>query len=179
MNEKLKDNCSKCGLFTDLAPSNTSRVTGKRLFRTWCLACEKERKDVWRTANKERHNQRSREWVSKNPEARKLASKKYADKTKEHQAILHRKWRQENKDRVNLSTAIRRKRLRKATPKLSEFDELYIIELYDIAQRRGLEVDHIIPLSHPLVCGLHVPANLQLLTKSQNSSKGNSFVMEK
>jgi hypothetical protein len=37
------------------------------------------------------------------------------------------------------------------------------------------EVDHIIPSNHPLVCGLHVEYNLQILTKSENTSKGNSF----
>ena len=36
-------------------------------------------------------------------------------------------------------------------------------------------VDHIVPLVHELVCGLHCEANLQVLTAQQNLEKNNSF----
>ena len=35
------------------------------------------------------------------------------------------------------------------------------------------EVDHVIPISHPYVCGLHCEANLQVITAASNAVKSN------
>lgn len=36
-------------------------------------------------------------------------------------------------------------------------------------------LDHIIPLNHPYVCGLHVPWNLRPVPWASNAAKGNKF----
>lgn len=36
-------------------------------------------------------------------------------------------------------------------------------------------VDHIVPLQHPQVCGLHVPANLRVIPLAVNVRKGNMW----
>jgi hypothetical protein len=50
----------------------------------------------------------------------------------------------------------------------------------DLTANTGItyEVDHIIPVRHQLVCGLHVEYNLQILPKNENRVKSNNFVVE-
>jgi 5-methylcytosine-specific restriction endonuclease McrA len=58
----------------------------------------------------------------------------------------------------------------------NKIDQFYI-QARQLTEETGIphEVDHIIPSNHPSVCGLHVENNLQILTKSENRRKSNSF----
>lgn len=57
------------------------------------------------------------------------------------------------------------------TPFWSEVD--LIKDVYRKAEEFGFEVDHVVPLQHLLVSGLHVWNNLQLLDRKVNCAKSN------
>lgn len=48
-----------------------------------------------------------------------------------------------------------------------------INDMYAEAAYFGETIDHIVPLKSDVVCGLHVEANLQLLSRADNSAKRN------
>jgi hypothetical protein len=50
-------------------------------------------------------------------------------------------------------------------------------ELYDFYSKcpEGMQVDHVVPVNHPIVSGLHVINNLQYLSVEDNSIKSNEF----
>lgn len=117
-----------------------------------------ERKRQWRALNRERYNAENRE--------------RYAV-TREKNCARARKWCKDNPEKNTAKTALRRARKLNATPSwLTKAQKRAISKFYEQAQIQGLTVYHIIPLRGKAVCGLHVPWNLQLLTKGENSRKG-------
>jgi hypothetical protein len=83
----------------------------------------------------------------------------------------------ENAARKAADVAWRRAALRRATPSWVNRDEL--VQIYRSAKEaqrntgKKMHVDHIVPLVSPIVCGLHVPWNLQVLFYKDNHSKSN------
>jgi len=64
-----------------------------------------------------------------------------------------------------------RSRNAKATPAWASRWKMDL--MYATARVLGETVDHIVPINHPLVCGLHTEHNLQLLPAAENTAKGN------
>jgi len=99
-------------------------------------------------------------------------SKHYQD-NKDAYRVRHRKWKRDNR------VSIKR---RHKEAKVAWGDTTAIRLLYKEMRRLNKEagyvkyhVDHVIPMHHPLVCGLHVETNLQIILATVNERKGNSF----
>ena len=75
----------------------------------------------------------------------------------------------------------RQKRIKTATPKWANRDDIkeVYIKAQILTKETGIkhEVDHIVPLTNKLVCGLHVEHNLRVVTFSENRSKSNKFIV--
>jgi hypothetical protein len=112
-------------------------------------------------------------------------NRNYYYKNKDRVKAQRDQYRSENLAQHNHRSALRHAVKLKATPKwLTEEDILNIKAVYkkakELQELDGIprEVDHIVPLQGETVSGLHVPWNLQILTKSENSSKKNKLLEE-
>lgn len=163
--------------------------------RAWALANPERAKTLqqrWRQDNPDRCNELAREWRQENPdryrEIQKASRHKNADKVNARERRYYaeqqaedpdrkareiREWRAKNPGRARAIAAARRARVLRVTPPWADQDALR--QVYDVAAMLGMEVDHVHPLKGKNFCGLHVPWNLQLLTRSENASKGNKL----
>jgi len=101
---------------------------------------------------------------------------KYHSENKAKEKIRRRKYYQANKrtEIANRSAYGRRRIERQATPPWAS--KKIMIKLYREGHLSGMHVDHIIPLTNNMVCGLHWEENMQLLTPEANIAKGNKFI---
>jgi 5-methylcytosine-specific restriction endonuclease McrA len=118
---------------------------------------------AYHEANRGRDNKKKGEWYQRNREA--LLAKR-------------ERYRQLNKDKIRACNVKRRAMKLKATIQLSDSHQAEIVGFYHFAKTMStssvkFHVDHIVPLKGELVCGLHVPWNLQVLTAEENLKKGN------
>lgn len=128
----------------------------------------------------ERQNEKQKRAYRQDPERYKAAARLRHSFNKEKANEQARQWKINNPEKVralnekwgSFSRAARKKRI---PPWLTEEDFAQINALYKKARESGLQVDHIIPLQGKLVSGLHVPSNLQPLTRSENASKRNRY----
>lgn len=91
-------------------------------------------------------------------------------------AEYQRKRRKKHPEKVRALEALRRALKLNATPPwLTNVHKDEIQQIYKQAALDDGHVDHIVPLQGKIVCGLHVPWNLQVLPKSENLKKYNKF----
>lgn len=184
--------CSKCHLTKPFADFH--RRAARNGYAPACRECKSVVARAYREKNLEIVRQRSLDWHNANRD-RSIANTvawqqvnrdTYLSKRRDARAqapdsarAAWRAWRDANRDTVRALKMKRYASFKNAVPIWS--DEAAIRAIYEKAKRvseaTGIrhDVDHIVPLQSPIVCGLHVPANLQPLPHLENSSKGNRW----
>lgn len=127
----------------------------------------------------------------------------YMKRTQYYNSETRQRWREENWDKLSEygkrwrerhpGTAaylgyIGRRRRRSAMPNCITEDQKKQIKkmyatVYRLNKKAGKDkpgqcayhVDHIVPITHDLFCGLHVPWNLQVITAEENLRKSNKW----
>jgi hypothetical protein len=163
--------------------------TAPRKTKGACVECLKvewakgsvERAEYFRKYNKsdagvtakQEYYRRNKETVVARANARPLEEKqnykrRHKDKFPEYYATLNN---------------VRKRRHRNATPSwITKVQKQTMRHLYEQAAQltkitgERYVVDHIVPLINPVVCGLHVPWNLRVITQEENLKKSNKFV---
>lgn len=140
-----------------------------------CCECTMVRAQTWKNSHRENVRSGNREYRQSNKDKLNAYSAKRYKENPEYCKQYIYAWSAANRHRVVAKDAKRRAIRLLAIPAWANAEA--IAAIYKEAGRLGMEVDHVIPLQGKLVCGLHVENNLQLLTKSENSAKGNRIVL--
>ena len=160
--------CTKCGR-TKGRYEFYKKAASKDGLAPWCKDCFRS----YDIKNKEARNTYHQKYYKENKGSILHYCKQYRAENKGHKSAYNKNYYINNRSDFAARDAKRRAIGLQATPKWVEVEE--IKDVYAEAKHCQMHVDHIVPLQHPLVCGLHCWENLQLLTAEENRKKHNSF----
>lgn len=142
------------------APKTTLKALQLKAREGWTpeqrKAAKTLRKRAWHMKHKAREVARMSAWRAANRD--------------EHRALV-KAWRDSHPAECRAHETARKAAKLQAMPAWADLES--IKDVYAEARHFSMHVDHIVPLQSPMVCGLHVWDNLQLLAPFENIAKGN------
>jgi hypothetical protein len=142
--------------------------------RKWANA-NRHRAKAWAAANTDKLHAAQRRWRLAHPDYQRQWNADHSENLRVKRIRHEKKW----PGRKSARRAKRRVAQRHATVAWADLAKIEAIYARAEAATKATgirhEVDHIVPLQNPNVCGLHVDYNLQVLTKKANRQKWNSF----
>ena len=164
---------------SEWAKNNREKCAEK--LRRWRAKNKQRSRDCNRAYYKANRQKRIRsviEWQKRNPESKLVCNSVYRARNQEKL----KEWRRRNRGAVAEMSRERESTKSMATPKwLSKEHKLCMKSFYELSNRVGLcigvkhNVDHVMPLKSSILCGLHVPWNLQVLPARINAKKKNKI----
>ncbi len=171
--------------------NEAKRIDGKNIY---CKQCFNVYRVRWLRNNKEKANAATKAWYKNNKEKAKELSRawerNHRDKVKEKRIRMYEKHKEkrlayakkvklENREIYTQLERLRCAKRSQAFPKWADRKKMNAIyrEARQLEKSDGIKrhVDHIVPLVHPLVSGLHCEFNLRILTAAENMIKHNKF----
>jgi len=188
--------CSKCNIEKSFESFSKSSGTNDGLqykCKHCCKILSLERYKVkkvemlaknkqYREANKQKISAYSKTRRETDTEIVKAVKKKYRDSNRCELNAKSRKYKAENLHKVSAWASKRRANKLQATPPwltlqdYAQIEDLYLCaRMFKLYTGQEYHVDHIIPLQGKIVCGLHVPWNLQVIPAKENLNKSNKI----
>ena len=153
--------CSLCKESKDVSLFSADRQKSDGLCSR-CKQCDALRVRNYYAKNKDISNKRTAEFRKNNPEKHRLYSKNHYEKNKAsyRQREIAYQMRKKTQAPAWLSKA-----------HIAEMEGIYMFcQIF-----KGYQVDHIVPIRGKEVSGLHVPWNLQAISRRKNAQKSNTF----
>jgi hypothetical protein len=169
--------CTRCYITKDVNDF-FKKKTGKYKVDAVCKKCRSDYGKQHYYQNRERVLTQQKTYYQENREAITAQMKDYRERNHQTISLKKEQWRKLNPDKRNAALAKRKATKLQATPAWSNkehIESLYLIASMNREAGYDMHVDHIVPLQSDVVCGLHCEANLQLLSASNNTSKGNRW----
>jgi len=191
--QPIAKKCAKC---KKMKPINQYCVDNSKkdgLYSS-CKSCKNKKNRDYKKKNASKVKAYNIKYRKNNKDKISIISKSHYEANKEKRLALSKVYRLNNKDKcikwghdyymnhkVDWYNKKAERRSLKNSATVFYSDKKAIKRIYRTAHILGIinkckyEVDHIIPLKHPLVCGLHHEDNLQIITMRHNRRKHNRF----